>query len=270
MLSQPPVTHQHHPSRTISDLGDVIPTQTTLHDRVRFVISHERLRRQRPRPRLRIRIVLRIAQIQLTDRPQMLIVDPVATVVLARHPIERIRPEKLDAFRLMPNPRRRRLHRRRRATRHRLLLLNPKHQHTVVAARLDLRHPRQHRHRRRCTRRLMPHRRHPPQLRLHRCGHGAQMALAGVELPERVADMDALDRVRSDPRIGQRRRHHLRRQVGNVAVGLGQVVGEVGLMNTKNVGHVCSLQRSRKSGLTTLPTGLRGRASINSSRSGSL
>jgi hypothetical protein len=45
----------------------------------------------------------------------------------------------------------------------------------------------------------MPHRRHAPQRRLDGRRHGTEVPLAGVELPEGIADMDALDGVGTDP-----------------------------------------------------------------------
>ena len=270
VLGEPPVAHQHHAGRPVGDLGDIVAAEATLHDRVGFVVGQERLRRQRPRPGLGVGVVLRVAQVEFTDGPQVLLVDAVATVVFTRHPLERIWPEELDALGLVPDPRCRRLHRRCRTARHGLLLLDPEHQHTVVAAGFDLGHAGQNGHRRRRTRGLVPHRRHAPQRRLDGRRHGTEVPLAGVELAEGIADMDALDGVGTDLCIGQGCCHDLGGEVGDIAVGLGQIVGEVGLMDSEDVGHGWRLQRSRNAGLTTLPTGLRGRASISSSRSGSL
>ena len=102
------------------------------------------------------------------------------------------------------------------------------------------------------------------------------MALPGVELAERVADVDRFDVGGIDAGIGENRFDRFLREVAHVLVLLRNVAGEVGLMAAENCSH-CSLsvvagcrQICRSSGLTTLPTGLRGSASRYSSRSGSL
>ena len=90
----------------------------------------------------------------------------------------------------------------------------------------------------------MAHRRNAPQVRLDGGRHGAEMALPGVELAERVADVNALDRAGVDTGVGQGGGDCLRGEVGDVAPGFRQVAGEVGLVDTEDAdgtGHAVSV-----------------------------
>ena len=70
-------------------------------------------------------------------------------------------------------------------------LLNPKHQHAVIAARLDLGHGAEYAQGRRGTGALMAHGGHAPQLGHHLRHHGAQMRLLALQLAKGIAHVDA-------------------------------------------------------------------------------
>ena len=66
-------------------------------------------------------------------------------------------------------------------------------QHTVVTARLDFRHGRQHAQRRRSAGPFMAHGRDTPEFGCHLGHHGAQVGLLALQFGECIAHVDALD-----------------------------------------------------------------------------
>ena len=91
----------------------------------------------------------------------------------------------------------------------------------------------------------MAHRRDTPEFGDDGGRHGTQVTLAGVELPERIANMNGVDVGQVDSGVFDRGEHGVLHQAFDPVAGFGHVVGEVGLEAAEDAdvggGHVCSL-----------------------------
>ena len=231
---EPAIRNQDERSGAVGDLGDVVATQTTGDDGVHVVVGAAGVSAQLPGPSLGIGVPLGITQVEFTDRTQVHVVEAIPTVVFVGESVEGFGPDVGSTFGILANPCRSFLHGGGFGPRHGLFLLDTKHEHAVIPAALDLGHRTEHRHRRRRACGFVAHGGHAPQFGDHRCRHCSQVALAGVELAEGVADMDGVDVAQINLRVGSGRQHGVANQRLDRTTRLGQVVGKVTLVSAQD------------------------------------
>ena len=176
-------------------------------------------------------------------RAEVLVVEPVATVVLVAEPAEQLGKRELDALGLALVPGRGAeevaAHRRR----HRLHLLDADDERAVVAPGLDLRRRGEERDRSRRAGRLVTPGRQAGERRIDVDEKGAEVPLHGVELGGEVADVADLDLFGLDAGRCQPAGDGLADHRRDVLALLRPVAGEVGLVAAEDVdrSHGCFL-----------------------------
>ncbi len=157
-----------------------------------LVVRSERRLVEHPLARLRVGVAASVLEVLPRDRPEHLLIEPVALVVLLEDAREHRRPEVLAVHLLVSGPRRRPQMRRRR------LAVDVPHQldsgdaRQPVAAGLQIGHRAEHRHAARSARRLVTRRGQSREGGMHRREEPAQVPLMREELAVEVADVPDL------------------------------------------------------------------------------
>ena len=208
VVADPGIGGEHHARAPVGDLAAVGAPGAAGHDRVHVVIVGEARLAELPAAGLGVRVVLGVAHRDLRERVEVLVVEAVPAVVLVGHVGEALRPHVLGAA-LVPDPARRAEVLGGGVARHRALELHPDHQRGLVAAGLELGHRREDRDAPGGARRFVAGGGQAPEVLVDRRRHGPEVALAGEQLAEGVADVDGLDVGGPDPGVGERLADHL-------------------------------------------------------------
>ena len=139
---------QHHSAGPIGDLAAVLAACAGLDDWVGFVVIGEAQGIELPSAGLRQGVAFGIAVVDFGNAVQVLAVKPVAALVLLCQQTKRSGPHVGAIYVFMPLPGRSVLVDRGHIARGVLEFLDAHHQHTVVTARFDFGHARQHAQRR--------------------------------------------------------------------------------------------------------------------------
>ena len=226
---------QHHGAGTIRDLATILAPGAGLYDRVSLVIIGEAQGIEGPLAGLGQRVALGMAVVQLGDAVEVLAVQPVAPLVLLGQQAKGGWPHEGAVNVFMALPGGGVLVLRCDIARQVFELLNPQHQHAVIAARLDLGHGAEYAQGRRGAGTLMAHGGHAPQLGHHLRHHGAQMRLLALQLAKGIAHVDAGDRRSVQLARRQSTERGLTRDVGNILALAGPNLGEIGLVTAQHI-----------------------------------
>ena len=178
---------------------------------------------------------------------QVPVVQAVAPVVLVGQLAEHVRPYELGVLALVADPGRGAEVLGRLSSRYVAFLLNADDQHAVVPAGLDIGHGAQDGDAARRAGRLVPGRGLAPQRIVDRGGHGAQLTLAGEQLPEGVPDVDGLDVVCRDLGVVEGAGHRLGDHVGDLQALTRVIPRVVALIAARDphtsAAHISTLQQ---------------------------
>ena len=226
---------QKHAGRAVGHLRAVRDANAPAHHRVVIAAALGVLRIHIPVAGLRVGIALRVFVIDAADLGQVRIVKSIALIVFIAEPAEELGEGKLDALRLVGEPRRRAQKLAPLRRRNRLHLLNAHHRLQAVAPGLNLRRRRQQRNAARGAGRLVAAGGKPAEARMHLGEESAQMPLLAVELCGEVSHMGALHLFRGNLAALQRAFHALAHQCREVLVLLGPVAREIRLVTAQHI-----------------------------------
>jgi hypothetical protein len=174
----------------VGDLAAVGAAQPALDDRVDGVVLREGRVGQGPAAGLRERVAPRVAEVLAADRDEVAAIEAPALGVGVADAGEHARPQVAGALALVAGPRRGAEVARGHLAGDVALLLDAEDEGELVAPGLEVGHRGEDRDRARGARGLVARRGHAPQRRPRGRRHRPELALAGEQLAEGVADVD--------------------------------------------------------------------------------